>query len=176
MGPTTSEHQHNHGQANPAAPAAAAHHDTGMHMSGGDSMMMSSWFLASQHVTLLVKGWETDNTPLYILSLVALFVLGFLYEALSSSQSWLQQRVIAKSSDLEGKPAAQQGHHLVDYGERCLLSVAYFFKIGVGYRLMLADRVMSFNLGVYFAVVLGMTAGYFLLRSANLVATTCSHD
>lgn len=140
--------------------------DSGMLMEGGSMGMMSTWFLTSNHVTLLVKGWETENTPLYIASLVAVFVFGFLYEALSLSQLWIQQRVISKTILVhvhqEQKPASQ----IADLGKRSLLTLVYGVRIGVGYLIMLA--VMSFNLGVYLAVVLGMAVGFFLLRSSNL--------
>uniref|UniRef100_A0ACD5V290 Uncharacterized protein n=1 Tax=Avena sativa TaxID=4498 RepID=A0ACD5V290_AVESA len=104
---------------------------------------MHAAFFWGHRAQVLFHDWPgyRGDVGMYILCLVVVFVLAALVEALSAASKGISSR----------RPAAVlaiTGIHAV--------------KIGLAYVVMLA--VMSFNVGVLLAAVVGHTIGYLLAR------------
>ena len=112
-----------------ALPPAAA---AAASMDPGHGSSMAMTFTASTSVTLWVGGWTTHNTASYAASLLFLALMAAAQEALYAV------RAAARAGSLKA-------------------TALYALNALVSYLLMLA--VMTFNVGVLLAVVLGMALG-----------------
>ncbi|GFH10202.1 uncharacterized protein HaLaN_05474 [Haematococcus lacustris] len=95
-------------------------------------------FTSSIHTTLWLSPWTTTNVYSYGASLLALVALAVLHECL-----------------------AVHRHGPSPAGAKLWLSGLYCASMTTSYLLMLA--VMTFNVGFFLAVVLGLGLGYYLL-------------
>ncbi|CAN6478705.1 unnamed protein product [Victoria cruziana] len=137
--------------------------------------MMHMTFYWGKEATLLFDGWKTTTWLGYGLSLVALFLLSTFYQYIESFRISLQTASAVNTLD-----SGIQTPLLSNSGfakSRCRrLAVAAFFGVSsaIGYLLMLS--VMSFNAGVFIAVVLGLTVGYLAFRDVDgvIVAAVAS--
>eukprot|EP00250_Pteridium_aquilinum_P018482 c2410_g1_i1 orf=320-769(-) len=127
--------------------------------------MMHMTFYWGKQATILFDGWKTSTWLNFSFSLIALFVSSILLQYLANS------RVSASSSpgkshsfdtkvSLLGKATLS-----VSLSKKLLGSALFGVRVGLGYLLMLA--VMSFNGGVFIAVVLGFAVGHFLFASES---------
>ncbi|KAH7421560.1 hypothetical protein KP509_13G063800 [Ceratopteris richardii] len=177
-----------HGNSSMQSPANVA---AFMDMGGGimPSMqmmtMMQMSFYWGKQVTILFSEWKTTTVGNYIGSLIALFIVAFLnqyLDRLTSSSSPLllrsQRSVGADGSGgvpLESKLGSKnlgtnEGNDLstmLQQRRPCvvtfLITALFFVRVSVSYLLMLA--VMSFNGGVFLAVMLGFALGFFVFRT-----------
>ncbi|CAL5074112.1 unnamed protein product [Urochloa decumbens] len=143
--------------------------------------MMHMTFYWGKSATILFDGWRTSTWTGYLLSLVALLLAAAFYQYLEA----LRIRVKLAAG---GGAAAKQAPSSIpppagsDLSSRAPLlapalaaagrwparvAVAAMFGVnsGLGYLLMLA--VMSFNGGVFIAVVVGLALGYLAFRSSD---------
>ncbi|KAF5797217.1 putative Ctr copper transporter [Helianthus annuus] len=105
-------------------------------------MMMHMTFYWGKDALILFKGWPGTNTGMYALALVFVFFLALLVE-------WLAHcNLKMTKSDDAGSGLAQ--------------TLVYTFRVGLGFMVMLA--IMSFNVGVFLAAVLGHALGFFFFR------------
>ncbi|KAL4283729.1 hypothetical protein GQ457_16G002360 [Hibiscus cannabinus] len=120
--------------------------------------MMHMTLYWGKDVTLLIDSWNTDSWLSYLLTLLACFIFASFYQYMEDRR--LRFRSLA-SSDGASVPL------LPNYRSPAKFATALLFGINsaVGYLLMLA--IMSFNGGVFLAIVLGLAVGYFLFRSAD---------
>ena len=95
-------------------------------------MIMEMYFYWSNKVVFLLSNWETTNSGQYFACLLASFLVAVFVEFLSS---------LKIKNDLV---------HMLIYATRLFFS----------YMLMLV--LMTFNGGLFIAVMLGYTVGYFL--------------
>lgn len=120
--------------------------------------MMHMTFYWGTQVTLLFTSWRTESLLSYSLALLACVAAATFYQYLEhirlrlrrSKTQQLEEPLIGKNNSVGGGwrwSAAKIGAGL-----------AFGVSSGVGYLLMLA--VMSFNGGVFVAIVLGLTAGH----------------
>ncbi|KAF7114866.1 hypothetical protein RHSIM_RhsimUnG0073900 [Rhododendron simsii] len=132
--------------------------------------MMHMTFYWGRDVTLLFDSWKTKTWVEYSLTLLTCFLFSAFYQYLEDRRLRLKQPQLSSSSStapttttplLESKLGGGGG------GARSPVKLLGALMFGVnsaiGYMLMLA--VMSFNGGVFVAVVVGLSAGYLAFRS-----------
>ncbi|XP_057957759.1 copper transporter 5.1 [Malania oleifera] len=138
--------------------------------------MMHMTFYWGRKVTLLFDSWKTNSWTSYAFTLLACLVLAAFYQ-------FLEDRRIKFKLLAAGRPPAQSPieapllqRKIAGWGP-AKFAGAFLFGINsaIGYLLMLA--VMSFNGGVFIAVVAGLAIGYLLYRSGGddvlVVDNTC---
>ncbi|KAK1550649.1 hypothetical protein Q3G72_022477 [Acer saccharum] len=123
-------------------------------------------------VTILFDSWKTTNWLGYILTLLALFLISTFYQymedrrhrfkSLSSTKPSPDASAVAATATavtpLLVKPSRASS-------ARFATAVLFGVNSAIGYLLMLA--IMSFNGGVFLTIVLGLSVGYYLFRSAE---------
>jgi len=115
-------------------------------MSNGTTNMimnMQMSFYWGKNAIVLFSGWPNNSLGMYILAILFVFFLALAAEVLSN------------------QPPIKRGINPLTGG--LIQSGVYFFRIGFLYLLMLA--VMSFNVGIFIAAVLGHSLGFFVARS-----------
>jgi len=128
------------GQNMPMAPGQ------NMPMSNGTTNMimnMQMSFYWGKNAIVLFSGWPNNSLGMYILAILFVFILALAAEVLSN------------------QPPIKRGTNPLTGG--LIQSGVYFVRIGFIYLLMLA--VMSFNVGIFIAAVLGHSLGFFVARS-----------
>ncbi|KAE8077167.1 hypothetical protein FH972_015757 [Carpinus fangiana] len=139
--------------------------------------MMHMTFYWGRDVTLLFDSWKTSSWASYSLTLLACLIVSAFYQ-------YLEDRRVRLKIVSSGKPPAQieapllQGTILGGGGKwspaRIGGAVLFGVNSAIGYMLMLA--VMSFNGGVFVAIVLGLAIGYLIFRSGDDEAATLLVD
>ncbi|XP_059428849.1 copper transporter 5-like [Corylus avellana] len=139
--------------------------------------MMHMTFYWGTDLTLLFDSWKTSSWASYSLTLLACLIVSAFYQ-------YLEDRRVRLKIVSSGKPPAQieapllQGKILGGGGKWSAARIGGALLFGVnsaiGYMLMLA--VMSFNGGVFVAVVLGLAIGYLFFRSGDDDAATLLVD
>ncbi|KAL5550196.1 hypothetical protein UlMin_000372 [Ulmus minor] len=127
------------------------------HGSGGDTadqktmdMTMQSSFYWGTDVVILFSGWPDHHSfVMYLLALFFVFVLAVVVEVISVPGA--------------GKAGGSSSIllQLLDVG-------VYAVRVGLGYLVMLA--VMSFNVGVFMAAVVGHVVGFFIVKTSSFAA------
>ncbi|KAJ9507793.1 ctr family copper transporter [Haematococcus lacustris] len=128
---------------------------------GPSSMPMA--FTSSIHTTLWLSPWTTTNVYSYGASLLALVALAVLHECLACYRSHCIARFSGSSrgGSSADDPLSVHRHGPSPAGAKLWLSGLYCASMTTSYLLMLA--VMTFNVGFFLAVVLGLGLGYYLL-------------
>lgn len=136
--------------------------------------MMHMTLYWSRYVTLLVDSWRTDSWPSYFLSLAACFLVSAFYQYMEDRRIRFRSLASSSSASAAASPApaaaaAAASPLLLKAGASRLarsarLGAALLFGLNsaIGYLLMLA--IMSFNGGVFLAIVGGLTVGYYVFR------------
>ncbi|GMY29083.1 copper transporter 5.1 [Fagus crenata] len=134
--------------------------------------MMHMTFYWGKNVTLLVDSWQTTSWTGYSLTLLACFIISVFYQYLEDRRMRFKLISSAKAGNptsqidaplLQGGAGKASGSKLVAL--RLAGAALFGFNSGIGYLLMLA--VMSFNGGVFVAIVLGLAVGYLVFRSGD---------
>ncbi|KAK8503183.1 hypothetical protein V6N13_025943 [Hibiscus sabdariffa] len=123
--------------------------------------MMHMTLYWGKDVTLLIDSWNTESWLSYLLALLACFIFASFYQ-------YMEDRRLRFSSLASSDPSPPPYVPLLpNYRRSAKFATALLFGINsaIGYLLMLA--IMSFNGGVFLAIVLGLAVGYFLFRSAG---------
>ncbi|WOL13819.1 hypothetical protein Cni_G22599 [Canna indica] len=129
--------------------------------------MMHMTFYWGKKVTILFDSWQTKSWTEYLLSLVALFLVAAFYQYMEDRR--VRFKILAKSKpSLQpaiGAPLLASAPFSSRFGAPARFASAILFGVNsaIGYLLMLA--IMSFNGGVFVAIVLGLAVGYLLFRS-----------
>lgn len=129
---------------------------------------MHMTFYWGKTVTLLFDFWRTDSWLSYAFTLLACFIFSIFYQYLEDRR--LRFKLISSGSPQAGGDSTTTPLLVGTKGGKWsagrILGAALFgVNSGIGYFLMLA--IMSFNGGVFVAVVLGLAVGYFVFRSGE---------
>ncbi|XVE53977.1 hypothetical protein DITRI_Ditri03aG0045700 [Diplodiscus trichospermus] len=127
--------------------------------------MMHMTLYWGKDVTLLIDSWKTDSWLSYLLTLLACFLFSSFYQYMEDRR--LSFRSLASSNTPQPSSADAGVPLLPNYHRSAKFATAVLFGINsaIGYILMLA--IMSFNGGVFLAIVLGLAVGYFFFRCAD---------
>lgn len=123
--------------------------------------MMHMTFYWGRQVTVLFDGWKTQSWLGYSLTLVAVFLFSVFHEYIVNLRS--RFKGVSSGKPALGLTAPLIGRNPRAVGFRVMESAVFGLNAGLGYLLMLA--AMSFNGGVFIAVILGFVVGYFFFRS-----------
>ncbi|KAL6534065.1 hypothetical protein OROHE_013898 [Orobanche hederae] len=135
--------------------------------------MMHMTFYWGRRVTILFDFWRTDSWISYFLSLLACFIISVLYQYMEDLRFRIKLLSVSNKSPPPSGGAAL-GVHLLDskvvggrkWGPWRFAGAIWFgVNSAIGYLLMLA--VMSFNGGIFIAVVAGLAAGYLIFRGGE---------
>lgn len=134
--------------------------------------MMHMTFYWGYKVTILFDSWRTDSWTSYGFSLLACLVFSVFYQYLENLRLRFKQ-VASGAAVGSGQSTSPIETPLLNskiaggrwrpakFGGAILFGV----NSAIGYMLMLA--VMSFNWGVFIAIVLGLSIGYLVFRSGD---------
>lgn len=130
--------------------------------------MMHMTFYWGKNVTILFDSWRTDSWLGYLLSLLALFIASVFYQYMEDRR--FRFKILAESKPASSEPSMETPllHSKAIFGwslARTATAVLFTVNSAIGYMLMLA--VMSFNGGVFIAIVVGLGAGYLIFRSGE---------
>ncbi|KAJ6827025.1 putative copper transporter 5.1 [Iris pallida] len=126
--------------------------------------MMHMTFYWGKNVTILFDTWRTATWTGYVLSLLALLLVSAFYQYLESVR--IRVRMLSGPGSAARKSSTLEAPLLLRAGgavPRIAVAAMFGANSAVGYLLMLA--VMSFNGGVFVAVVAGLAAGYLAFRT-----------
>ena len=140
--------------------------------------MMHMTFYWGRSVTILFDSWKTDSWLSYFLSLFAVFLFSVFYQYMEDRR--LRLKLLKPSPPPESSAQTPLLFHKLRARKWAPHQLAGAILFGVnsaiGYFLMLA--VMSFNAGVFVAVVVGLAVGYLLFRGddeeVGLVDNPCA--
>ncbi|KAK9832396.1 hypothetical protein WJX74_008840 [Apatococcus lobatus] len=139
---------------------------------------MQMTFEATTSATLWFSSWHFMGWS-YWGSCVGLFLFCLLHEFLTTYRSKVKQAISSQTSKQTGA-ANQQGSNTEQLLPRSQASSSlqlwhsalYAINIAFSYLLMLA--VMTYNVGYFFVVVLGLATGHLLFQLPGLVSSELS--
>ncbi|XP_050366877.1 copper transporter 5.1 [Argentina anserina] len=130
--------------------------------------MMHMTFYWSRQVTLLFDSWKTTTWLGYALTLLACLIVPAFYQYLEDLRVRVRLASLPSTAEdpiqitlLQGKLGPGGRFSAVKLAGAAIFAV----NSAIGYMLMLA--VMSFNGGVFVAIVVGLAVGYLLFRSGE---------
>ncbi|XP_021680154.2 copper transporter 5.1 [Hevea brasiliensis] len=139
--------------------------------------MMHMTFYWGRQVTLLVDSWRTTTWLGYALTLLVCVVASALYQFLENLRVRMRFKVVVGTGGLAAEEPLLQsktGRGKLS-AARVAQAVLFGMNSAIGYLLMLA--VMSFNGGVFVAIVMGLGIGYLLFSEDEnfaLVDSPCA--
>ncbi|XP_055803813.1 copper transporter 5-like [Solanum dulcamara] len=135
--------------------------------------MMHMTFYWGKKVTLLFDFWRTDSWTSYAITLLACFIFSLFYQYMEDRRQ--RFRILSANSKRNYPPPTAPVNAPLLYtfpavganwnSARFATAILFGVNSAIGYFLMLA--VMSFNGGVFVAVVLGLAIGYLLFRNGD---------
>ncbi|KAI3410782.1 uncharacterized protein J3R85_018442 [Psidium guajava] len=125
--------------------------------------MMHMTLYWSRYVTLLFDSWRTDSWPSYLLSLAACFLVSAFYQYVEDRRLRFRSLASSSAAAVTASPLlAKAGASRLARSTRLGAALLFGANAAIGYLLMLA--IMSFNGGVFLAIVAGLTVGYYVFR------------
>ncbi|KAM0040849.1 putative Ctr copper transporter [Helianthus debilis subsp. tardiflorus] len=130
--------------------------------------MMHMTFYWSNNLTLFINSWTTNSWFSYFLTLIIIFLFSIFSQFMEDQR--LRLRLLTSSTTaavaIDKAPLLYSNFFLSGgSGARFVGSVLFGINSGINYLLMLA--VMSFNGGVFVAIVVGLAVGYWLFRCSD---------
>ncbi|CAL8079911.1 unnamed protein product [Orchesella dallaii] len=151
------------------------HDHGGSEDSEGGMDMMAMYFTGGTKVTILFKFWETSNTGVFVASLIIVFLLALVYEALKFYREVLYERSATLASDraVQGLLGGIRSNIFKSY--HLVQTVLHMVQLVLSYFLMLI--FMTYNIWLGLAITLGAGVGYLLFgwnkRSAVDITEHC---
>ncbi|PIN21617.1 Copper transporter [Handroanthus impetiginosus] len=134
--------------------------------------MMHMTFYWGRKVTILFDSWKTDSWISYFLSLLACFLVAVFYQYLEERRLRFKLLSVASKRPPPSDGAALGTPLLISKlggrnwaPSRFAGAILFGIDSAIGYLLMLA--IMSFNAGVFIAVVVGLGVGYLIFRGGG---------
>ncbi|CRH01536.1 copper transporter, putative [Plasmodium relictum] len=132
-------------------------------MEHSESMPMSFQF--STHTIILFKSWETLSDGSYFISLIICFIFGLISVILKVLRLYIE-RSLPKTNDTNVFTSE------VLFKNNTIRMVLSFVIYSWDYLLMLI--VMTFNVGLFFSVIFGLSFGFFLFGSHFITSKKCA--
>ncbi|XP_050303990.1 high affinity copper uptake protein 1-like [Anthonomus grandis grandis] len=133
-----------------------SHNMDDMDMGGG----MAMYFTFSTSATILFKQWKVHTVGGFAGSMVAVFALAFLYQALKFYRSYL----LLGAAQIRNKNQASGDVRFTELNimskSHLIQTLFHGIQAIISYFLMLI--FMTYNGGLCIAVVLGLVCGYFV--------------
>ncbi|CAA0821281.1 Copper transporter 5 [Striga hermonthica] len=131
--------------------------------------MMHMTFYWGKRVTILFDSWKTESWPAYFLSLLACLFIAVFYQYMEDRRLRFKMLPATRKNLASNVPSGAAAPLLLSKAgwapSRYAGAILFGVNSAIGYLLMLA--IMSFNGGVFVAVVVGLGFGYFLFRSGE---------
>ncbi|CAI9755759.1 unnamed protein product [Fraxinus pennsylvanica] len=134
--------------------------------------MMHMTFYWGKKVTILFDSWKTDSWTSYLLSLLACFLVSVFYQYMEDRR--LRFKLLSAKTQKSPSGSADLNSPLLfskftsrggKWASRFAGAILFGVDSAIGYLLMLA--IMSFNAGVFIAVVVGLAIGYLVFRCGD---------
>lgn len=147
-----------------------------------DSMMMQMYFYADYKAVVLFKEWDIQTVGAMVGSCIGIFLLAILYEGLKYFREYLSRKYYAPVSYVKtnegGSEASSQVRTPMSFktsvtsASHYIQTALHLLQMIISYFLMLI--VMTYNVWLFMAVILGCTVGYFFFgwRKGFLVDIT----
>lgn len=126
---------------------------------------MHMTFYWGKSVTILFDSWKTDSWLSYSLSLFALFFFSLFYQYMEDRRLRLRSAPVSKPTSGGASVNAPLLSKLSRRPSQFAGAILFGINSAIGYFLMLA--IMSFNGGVFVAIVVGLAAGYLIFRGGD---------
>ncbi|MQM09460.1 hypothetical protein Taro_042332 [Colocasia esculenta] len=135
--------------------------------------MMHMAFYWGRKVTLLFDWWRTKSWIGYTVTVVAVFLVAAFYQYMEARRLRFKALTLLEPATVLGPtPVTSMEAPLLGFSAarraataRVAAAVLFGINSAIGYILMLA--VMSYNSGVFAAVVVGQAIGYLVFRSGG---------
>ncbi|PHT46328.1 Copper transporter 5.1 [Capsicum baccatum] len=137
--------------------------------------MMHMTFYWGKKVTLLFDFWRTDSWTSYAIALLACFIFSLFYQYMEDRRQRFRILSINSKRNYPQPPPPPAVNAPLLYtfpsvggkwnSARFATAILFGVNSAIGYMLMLA--VMSFNGGVFIAVVVGLGIGYLFFRNGD---------
>ncbi|KAK4419891.1 Copper transporter 5.1 [Sesamum alatum] len=127
--------------------------------------MMHMTFYWGRRVTILFDSWKTDSWLSYFLSLFACFLFSVFYQYMEDCRLRLKTSPPPSAGAAAPLLLSKMGGARNWSASRFAGAILFGVNAGIGYLLMLA--IMSFNGGVFVAVVVGLGVGYLVFRGGD---------
>ncbi|CAI9096701.1 OLC1v1032902C1 [Oldenlandia corymbosa var. corymbosa] len=135
--------------------------------------MMHMTFYWGKKVTLLFDFWKTDSWMSYALTLLACFIFSVFYQYMEDRRVRFKlllktnpsPQPVVVSSTMTAPLLYSKVQKSLSNPARFAGAILFGVNSAIGYLLMLA--IMSFNGGVFVAVVAGLALGYLIFRTAD---------
>ncbi|PON41326.1 Ctr copper transporter [Parasponia andersonii] len=114
-----------------------------------------------KEVTLLIGSWKTHSWISYLLTLLACFLISAFYQFLQDRRLRFKALASSSATSIHAPLISTHGRRARGFATALLFGL----NSAIGYLLMLA--VMSFNGGIFVAVILGLSLGYFMFRAGD---------
>ena len=122
-------------------------------------MEMNMYFYQSPKVLFLFEKFNSETTGEYVICVLITFIMAFCIEGLNSLRYSMQAETYTKIQESLASENPEEVYK-VSCMQRFKIMGVYFLSLFFSYMLMLI--VMTFNVGLFVATIMGLTAGYFV--------------